>query len=154
MNPVACDRMVPVSLVARLSALLAPAGHASLVPHVLARVDPHADVPTTVDVLVALLSPRHAEALTGPVIALFDTCRDTVDPAPEGLSLSVRETQVLIGIRQGMSSASIGRELHLSEHTVKTHIARLFRTLGVRNRAGAVAMAYEAGLLPADRQVA
>ena len=49
---------------------------------------------------------------------------------------------------QGKSNGQIGRELYLSEDTVKTHARRLFRKLGVRNRSGALAVADAFGLLP------
>ncbi|WP_164704736.1 response regulator transcription factor, partial [Blastococcus litoris] len=41
-----------------------------------------------------------------------------------------REMQVLTGMSQGKSNAQIGRELYLSEDTIKTHARRLFRKLG------------------------
>ena len=46
----------------------------------------------------------------------------------------MRELQVLAGMSQGKSNGQIGRELYLSEDTVKTHARRLFRKLGVRDR--------------------
>ena len=47
----------------------------------------------------------------------------------------------------GKSNAEIGRELYVSEDTVKTHARRLFRKLGARDRAHLVVFAYEAGLV-------
>ena len=46
---------------------------------------------------------------------------------------------------QGKSNGQIGRELYLSEDTVKTHARRLFRKLGVRDRAQAVAHGFRRG---------
>ena len=60
-------------------------------------------------------------------------------PGADRPQLTVRELQVLRGMTQGKSNAEIGRELHLSEDTVKTHARRLFRRLGVHDRAAAVA---------------
>jgi DNA-binding NarL/FixJ family response regulator len=54
--------------------------------------------------------------------------------------LTERELQILRGMSQGMSNAEIGRELFLSEDTIKTHARRLFQKLGARDRAHAVAM--------------
>ena len=54
--------------------------------------------------------------------------------------LTEREMQVLRGMSQGQSNGEIGRELFLSEDTVKTHARRLFRKLGARDRAQAVAL--------------
>jgi DNA-binding NarL/FixJ family response regulator len=60
-----------------------------------------------------------ASPLTG---AAPTTVRSTVrEPAP--VSLSMREMQVLTGMSQGKSNAQIGRELYLSEDTIKTHAA-------------------------------
>ena len=57
------------------------------------------------------------------------------------------ELQVLRGMSQGKSNGQIGRELYLSEDTVKTHARRLFRKLGVRDRAQAVAHGFRRGLV-------
>ncbi len=54
--------------------------------------------------------------------------------------LTERELQVLRGMSQGRSNADIGRDLFLSEDTVKTHARRLFNKLGARDRAHAVAL--------------
>lgn len=62
-------------------------------------------------------------------------------------NLTEREFQVLGRMAAGMSNGEIGRALHLSEDTIKTHARRLFRRLGVRDRAHAVARGYETGLL-------
>ncbi|MBL7256986.1 response regulator transcription factor [Paractinoplanes lichenicola] len=71
------------------------------------------------------------------------------DPAPAGrrLTLTERELQVLRGMADGKSNAEIGRELFVSEDTVKTHARRLFRKLGARDRAHAVAAGFRAGLV-------
>jgi ATP/maltotriose-dependent transcriptional regulator MalT len=61
--------------------------------------------------------------------------------------LSDREVQVLVGMATGSSNAQIGRRLHLSEDTVKTYARRLFRSLGVRDRAHAVAQGFQQGIL-------
>lgn len=61
--------------------------------------------------------------------------------------LTAREMQVLTLISHGQSNPEIGKHLFLSEDTVKTHCRRIFRKLGVRDRAHAVAIGYERGLL-------
>ncbi|MCU0294847.1 MAG: response regulator transcription factor [Candidatus Nanopelagicales bacterium] len=61
--------------------------------------------------------------------------------------LSQRETQVLDGMSRGMSNGEIGRELFLSEDTIKTHARRLFRKLRAADRAQAVAVGLRAGLI-------
>jgi DNA-binding NarL/FixJ family response regulator len=67
--------------------------------------------------------------------------------ASAALQLTERELQVLRGMSQGMSNAEIGRELYLSEDTVKTHARRLFRKLGVGDRAQAVALGFRRGFV-------
>lgn len=64
-----------------------------------------------------------------------------------GIKLTERELQVLRGMTRGLSNGEIGRELHLSEDTVKTHARRLFRKLGVGDRAHAVAHGMRRGLV-------
>ena len=61
--------------------------------------------------------------------------------------LSERETQVLDGMSRGLSNGEIGRELYLSEDTIKTHARRLFRKLNAADRAQAVAVGLRAGLI-------
>lgn len=61
--------------------------------------------------------------------------------------LTERELEVLCGMADGKSNAEIGRELYVSEDTVKTHARRLFRKLGARDRAHAVAAGFRAGLV-------
>ena len=62
-------------------------------------------------------------------------------------TLTERELQVLTGMSRGRSNAEIGKELYLSEDTVKTHARRLFRKLGASDRAQAVAMGFRWGLV-------
>jgi DNA-binding NarL/FixJ family response regulator len=69
------------------------------------------------------------------------------DPPPPQFRLSERETQVLAGMSRGMSNGEIGRELYLSEDTIKTHARRLFRKLRASDRAQAVAVGLRAGLI-------
>ncbi|MFG2398556.1 response regulator [Streptomyces lydicus] len=61
--------------------------------------------------------------------------------------LSGRECEVLRLVGQGLSNAEIGRELFIGEATVKTHLLRAFRKLGVADRTAAVLTALERGLL-------
>ena len=84
-------------------------------------------------------SPRAAGRRARP-----RTGTDAGHQAPE---LTEREVQVLTGMSRGRSNAEIGRELFLSEDTVKTHARRLFRKLGAADRAQAVALGYRAGLV-------
>ncbi|MBV9447401.1 MAG: response regulator transcription factor [Streptosporangiaceae bacterium] len=67
---------------------------------------------------------------------------------PQRESLSVRETEVLAHVARGATNAEIGRRLHISEATVKTHLLRAFGKLGVSDRTAAVTIALERGILP------
>ncbi len=73
--------------------------------------------------------------------------REPSRSAPPAAALTERELQVLTGMSQGKSNGQIGRELYLSEDTVKTHARRLFRKLGVNDRAQAVALGFRRGLV-------
>jgi len=61
--------------------------------------------------------------------------------------LTARENQVLGMIAEGLSAPEIGRRIHLSPTTVKTHLRTLYEKLGVSDRAAAVAEAMRRGLL-------
>jgi DNA-binding NarL/FixJ family response regulator len=62
--------------------------------------------------------------------------------------LTERERQVLAAIAAGQSNPQIAAAFHLSPKTVMHHSASIYRKLGVRGRAEAVALAYRTGLLP------
>ena len=90
----------------------------------------------------ALLSP----AVTTRVIEQFvHIPRPT--PPKELEDLSARELDVLRLIARGLSNAEIGRELYISETTVKTHVTHIFQKLDLRDRVQAVVFAYQAGLV-------
>ncbi len=71
--------------------------------------------------------------------------RPTAAPAP----LTRREHQMLIYLAQGLSGPQIARRLGRSYDTVKTFVYRLLRKLGARNRAHAVLIGFQTGLLHA-----
>ncbi|MDQ4049925.1 MAG: response regulator transcription factor [Actinomycetota bacterium] len=95
----------------------------------------------------ALLAP----SLTQRVVARYvrGPAPGTVDPALR--ELTARERDVLCQIAQGLSNSEIAGELVVGEATVKTHISHIFRKLDIRDRAQAVVLAYETGLVsPGD----
>jgi DNA-binding NarL/FixJ family response regulator len=91
----------------------------------------------------ALLSPT----VTRRLIAEF-AARPDEPPPPDGLhELTDREREVLLLLAQGASNAEIAGRLFVAETTVKTHVAHILRKLGIRDRAQAVVLAYESGLV-------
>ncbi|GAA3891462.1 response regulator [Streptomyces sp. NPDC003631] len=67
--------------------------------------------------------------------------------SPGNEPLSVREREVLALVAKGTSNREIARVLFISEATVKTHLTHLYAKLGVKDRAAAVAVAYDRGIL-------
>jgi DNA-binding NarL/FixJ family response regulator len=89
----------------------------------------------------ALLSP----AITKRVIRQFTRITRPAPPKELG-ELTEREREILRLIAVGLSNAEIGRELYISETTVKTHVTHVLQKLGLRDRVQAVVLAYQAGL--------
>ena len=93
----------------------------------------------------ALLSPT----ITKRVIEQFMRLPRQTPPAALE-ELTEREREIFLLIAKGLSNAEIGRELFISETTVKTHVTHVFQKLDVRDRVQAVVLAYQTGLV--DRE--
>ena len=93
----------------------------------------------------ALLSPT----VTKRVIKQFTRAPR---PSPPGKleDLSDREQEVFRLIARGLSNAEIGKELYISETTVKTHVTHILQKLDLRDRVQVVVLAYQSGLLEGD----
>ncbi|MEU7140952.1 response regulator transcription factor [Nocardia sp. NPDC046473] len=92
----------------------------------------------------AIRAAARGETVLAPSVAgkLVNRVRN-----PELPQLSARETEVLRLVAKGGTNADIGRALHISEATVKTHLLRVFGKLSVSDRTAAVTTAMERGLL-------
>jgi DNA-binding NarL/FixJ family response regulator len=86
------------------------------------------------------LSPRIAAKLVS----------DVAHPRGRAGLLSPRERGVLRLVAAGLSNRQIAQTLSISERTVKFHVTAIFNKLGAENRAQAVALAAECGLLPSQ----
>jgi DNA-binding NarL/FixJ family response regulator len=95
----------------------------------------------------ALLAP----SVTRRLIAEFARRRPTLRATPGALAaLTPRELEVLALIAGGLSNTEIAAQLVVAEQTVKTHVGRILGKLGLRDRAQAVVVAYETGLVRAS----
>ena len=96
------------------------------------------------DLVAAIRAAARGETVLAPSVAtkLVNRMRR---PHPAD-ALSPRELEVLRLVAKGLSNAEIGRELFISEATVKTHLLRAFAKLGVSDRTAAVTTALAAGL--------
>ena len=90
---------------------------------------------------------RGETVLAPPVVARLASRMRRAGAEPVRPALTDREAQVLQQVARGLSNAQVGRELHIGEATVKTHLIRAFEKLGVTDRTAAVAAAYKAGLI-------
>lgn len=97
------------------------------------------------ELATAVRDAAAGKTVLAPSVAgrLFGLMRE---PAQTGLS--ARELDVLALVARGLTNAEIGRELHIGEATVKTHLLRAFNKLGVSDRTAAVTTAMSLGLLP------
>jgi DNA-binding NarL/FixJ family response regulator len=102
--------------------------------------------------LAAIRAAARGDALLAPAITRRLVEEFVRRPQP-GVSderlgvLTPREREVLERMGRGRSNAEIAAELFLSEATVKTHVTRVLTKLHLRDRAQAVVLAYESGLL-------
>ncbi len=90
----------------------------------------------------ALLRPDVMARVIGQSITTPST-----DKPVEGLSLTDREREVLIGVARGERSKEIAARLGITERTVKAHLASIYNKFGVDSRAAAIAVASQRGLI-------
>lgn len=98
------------------------------------------------------------EALLAPGVTrmVIERYLSATAPTPSAASvleqLTPREIQVMTLMARGLSNREIADQLVLAETTVKTHVARIFTKLGVRDRAQAAIAGYESGLVVAGKE--
>jgi DNA-binding NarL/FixJ family response regulator len=100
------------------------------------------------DLFGAIRSAAGGEAVLSPAVATRVVSRMRSAGVGE---LSSREREVLALVARGRSNREIARALFVSEATVKTHLGHVYDKLGVKDRAAAVATAYERGVLGEGR---
>jgi DNA-binding NarL/FixJ family response regulator len=96
------------------------------------------------ELLRAVRAAHRGEAVLSPAVAgrLMGQVR-----APARDALSARELEVLRFVAAGSTNRETAKRLFISEATVKTHLLHIYAKLEVRDRASAVAAAYQRGLL-------
>ncbi|MBX7232877.1 MAG: response regulator transcription factor [Caldilineales bacterium] len=96
------------------------------------------------DLFRAIRAAARGETVLAPAVAsrLLGRMR-----APAEEQLSAREIEVLEFVAEGCSNREVGRRLHISEATVKTHLIHIYGKLGVSDRTSAVMAALEKGIL-------
>jgi DNA-binding NarL/FixJ family response regulator len=108
---------------------------------------------TTAELVHAVKVVAAGDALLAPSVTrrlIADFTRKAPAPTRSWAVLDVltsRETEVLKLIGQGMSNTEISNALFIAETTTKTHVKRILAKLGLRDRAQAVVVAYESGLV-------
>lgn len=99
------------------------------------------------ELFTAVRAAARGRTVLSPAVAsrLVSAVRSPRSPGNE--PLSAREREVLVLVARGTSNREIARALFISEATVKTHLTHIFGKLGARDRAAAVAVAYDRGIL-------
>jgi DNA-binding NarL/FixJ family response regulator len=104
------------------------------------------------DLMAAVHTVAAGEALLSPSVTRRVIERAAEHPPPDVSAharltdLTPRELEVLELIAHGLSNGEIAAALVVEESTVKTHVRRILRKLGLRDRVHAVIFAYESGL--------
>lgn len=97
------------------------------------------------DLFTAVRAAAQGRTVLSPAVA--SRLVSAVRAPASAETLSAREREVLALVAKGTSNREIARELFISEATVKTHLTHVYAKLGAKDRAAAVATAYERGIL-------
>ncbi len=108
----------------------------------------------TAELIEAIRRVHAGEAVIAPALAVrlleeFGALAQQAPPPPQPSpqALTEREIEVLRLVAQGLGNKEIADRLHLSEHTVKSHLRNILDKLHLRSRAHAAAYAVRAGLV-------
>lgn len=94
-----------------------------------------------VDLGLVAAAPEQIEIL------LFPPEAEPLPAADNGIELTPRELEVLTLLTDGLSNKQVSYQLGISEHTVKFHVTSIYNKLGVSNRAEAVRLGIQLGLV-------
>ncbi|MFF1258449.1 MULTISPECIES: response regulator transcription factor [unclassified Streptomyces] len=99
------------------------------------------------ELFTAVRAAADGRTVLSPAVASRLVTAVRTPAAPAGEPLSAREREVLALVAKGTSNKEIARVLFISEATVKTHLTHVYGKLGVKDRAAAVAVAYDRKIL-------
>jgi DNA-binding NarL/FixJ family response regulator len=105
------------------------------------------------DLVTAVRAVASGEAITAPSVTrrlinhFLTSTPEPADAAERLAALTAREREVLTLIGRGRSNTEIADDLRLGTATVRTHIGRIFAKLELRDRAQAIILAYQYGLV-------
>ncbi|MFE4255858.1 response regulator [Streptomyces sp. NPDC056910] len=99
------------------------------------------------ELFTAVRAAADGRTVLSPAVASRLVTAVRTPAVPAGEPLSAREREVLALVAKGTSNKEIARVLFISEATVKTHLTHVYGKLGVKDRAAAVAVAYDRKIL-------
>ncbi|MFJ9636157.1 response regulator [Streptomyces sp. NPDC101178] len=99
------------------------------------------------ELFAAVRAAADGRSVLSPAVASRLMTRVRTPTAPADTDLSAREREVLVLVAKGTTNREIAAELFISEATVKTHLTHIFAKLGTKDRAAAVAVGYDRGIL-------
>ncbi|AGK80142.1 Two-component system response regulator [Streptomyces microflavus DSM 40593] len=99
------------------------------------------------ELFAAVRAAADGRSVLSPAVASRLMTRVRTPASPADAPLSAREREVLVLVARGTTNREIAAELFISEATVKTHLTHIFAKLGTKDRAAAVAVGYDRGIL-------
>jgi DNA-binding CsgD family transcriptional regulator len=138
LSPLFVNLLPEYAIPATSAAVLTPRDGRPVTPDLLTSMAPHFDC-------VLILGPaRNVDEIAAALQHVAPKARNGDLPASK---LTRREVQVLARLADGHTNAAIATHLAISAHTVAHHVGRILSKLGARNRAEAIRVALDAGLV-------